>query len=125
TIDLPIGSSTKVPVQIEFTQHVPFEFFDLLVSGDENDDGDDSEVVVSTGLQTVPTPEAPLCFADIAPVGPPAGDGTVNVADLLQIINNWGPCPPPCLADIAPSGGDGQVNVADLLGVINAWGPCQ
>jgi hypothetical protein len=71
---------------------------------------------------TTIVPGVPVCIADIAP---PGGDGTVNVADVLLIINSWGPCAAPCPADIAPSEGDGEVNVADLLGVINAWGPCQ
>ena len=50
------------------------------------------------------------------------GSGAVNVDDLLQVINTWGPCPPPCPADSAPPGGNGSVNVDDLLAVINAWG---
>ena len=73
--------------------------------------------------------EVAACAADIAP---PAGDGTVNVDDLLAVINSWGPCPAPpapgsCPADIAPPGpphGNGVVNVDDLLAIINGWGPC-
>lgn len=60
----------------------------------------------------------PPCPADIN------DSGTVDVADLLTVITNWGPCPAPpiaCLSDIVV---DGQVNVADLLAVITAWGPC-
>lgn len=53
------------------------------------------------------------------------GDGAVNVADLLGVINAWGTCPvapAPCAADIAPTpNGDGTVNVLDLLMVINNW----
>ncbi len=65
------------------------------------------------------------CPADIAPQ--PSGNGVVNVADLLMVINNWGPCSPPpahCPADIAPPGGNGNVNVGDLLLIISSWGPC-
>lgn len=64
------------------------------------------------------------CLADIAPA---AGDGQVNVSDLLAVITSWGACPAPpatCDADIAPAGGDGQVNVSDLLAVITSWGAC-
>ena len=50
-------------------------------------------------------------------------DGVTNTADLLAVINAWGPCPATCLADVAPPGGDGVVNAADLLAVINNWGP--
>jgi sugar lactone lactonase YvrE len=62
-----------------------------------------------------------LCPADIS-----GGDSIVNVADLLAVINAWGPCihPNNCPPDIAPPGGDNVVNVADLLMVINSWGPC-
>jgi alpha-tubulin suppressor-like RCC1 family protein len=38
-------------------------------------------------------PDAPVpsaCPADVAPNG---GDGTINVMDLLQVINSWGMCP--------------------------------
>jgi len=69
------------------------------------------------------------CLADIAPLGSPPGDGTVNVDDLLAVINAWGPCANPnaCPADIAPAGppiGNDVVNVDDLLAVINGWGEC-
>ena len=61
------------------------------------------------------------CPADIAPL--PSGDGVVNSADLLMIINNWGFNLGP--ADIAPPpNGNGVVNAADLLMVINSWGAC-
>jgi len=52
-----------------------------------------------------------------------SGDGHVNSADLLAVINAWSPCPSPCPADISPPlSGDGVVNVGDLLMVINNWG---
>ena len=62
-------------------------------------------------------PAVNTCPADIAP---PTGDGLVNVADLLLVINSWGSCPG-CHADINH---DNIVNVADLLAVINTWGVC-
>ncbi len=69
---------------------------------------------------------APACFGDIAPPGPPQGDGTVGVADLLAVIAAWGACGDPnnCTADIVPPGGDDTVNVSDLLAILSAWGPC-
>jgi hypothetical protein len=30
------------------------------------------------------------CLADIAPPGPPTGNGVVNIDDLLAVINGWG-----------------------------------
>jgi len=48
------------------------------------------------------------------------GDAVVNVADLLDLISAWGPCPG-CPQDL---NGDGAVNVPDLLQMIAAWGPC-
>ncbi len=54
--------------------------------------------------------------------------GAVDVADLLTVISNWGPCPAcpaACSADIMPLGNtDSQVNVSDLLKVISSWGSC-
>ena len=76
---------------------------------------------------TPPTPGTspiapPVCPADVN------GDGAVNSADLLGVINTWGACPAPpapCAGDISPQpNGDGIVNVSDLLSVINNWGPC-
>jgi hypothetical protein len=57
------------------------------------------------------------CTGDIAPSG---GDGIVNTADLLLVINSWGPCSG-CPADVVV---DGMVNTADLLLIINNWGAC-
>jgi hypothetical protein len=58
--------------------------------------------------------------------GDVTGDGNVNVADLLTVINAWGACADPpatCPTDIAPPpSGDGTVGVPDLLMVINNWG---
>ena len=54
------------------------------------------------------------------------GDGTVNVNDLLVVINGWGTCPSSpalCPGDLAPYGcGNNTVNVNDLLVVIDDWG---
>lgn len=122
-LTVPPGGSTQVPVTVRFLEHVPFAFYDLVVAGDEDGDGDPSEIVVSKSMHSGPKP---YCPADIAPV--PGGNSLVNSGDLLAVINSWGPCPPPpanCPADIAPAGGDGQVNTADLLLVINSWGQCQ
>ncbi|MCI0364596.1 MAG: FG-GAP-like repeat-containing protein [Phycisphaerales bacterium] len=46
-------------------------------------------------------------------------DGSVNVADLLAVISDWGSCPAPCASDV---NNDATVNVADLLLVIGNWG---
>jgi hypothetical protein len=54
------------------------------------------------------------CPADID------GSGSVNIDDLLAVINSWGQSGVP--ADVNNSG---TVNIDDLLTVINAWGVCQ
>jgi hypothetical protein len=48
------------------------------------------------------------------------GDGLINADDLVEIILNWGPCPPeePCPAD---TNDDGVVDVEDLLNLILSW----
>lgn len=64
----------------------------------------------------------PACTADVSP---DPGDGQVNVDDMFEVINHWGPCSGQgCHADVAPAGGDGQINVDDLFIIINNWGPC-
>ena len=69
--------------------------------------------------------EAALANANLAYTGPCCeGDLTldmqVNVFDLLQLLEDWGPCPG-CNSDLT---GDDQVNVFDLLQLLNNWGPC-
>ena len=48
------------------------------------------------------------------------GDGSVNVTDLLMVIDQWGLTNSP--ADI---NADGIVDVTDLLMVVGNWGPCE
>ena len=57
------------------------------------------------------------CRADVAPV---AGNGVVDIDDLLAVINNWGATG----ANPADVNHDNVVNIDDLLAVIGAWGPC-
>lgn len=45
---------------------------------------------------------------------------TVNINDLLYVINSWGSCPG-CLQD---TNGSNTVDINDLLRVINEWGDC-
>lgn len=47
--------------------------------------------------------------------------GGVGVADLLDILTNWGPCLPPCIGDVD---GNSLVNVSDLLALLTNWGSC-
>ena len=49
--------------------------------------------------------------------------GDVGVSDFLDLLGNWGPCPPKgdCPADFD---GDGAVGVSDFLALLGNWGPC-
>ncbi len=62
------------------------------------------------------------CQPDIIP-GDVNGDLSVDVFDLLDLLDAWGdcpqPCPPNCPADISP---DCSVDVFDLLFLLNSWG---
>ncbi len=53
-------------------------------------------------------------------LGDTNGDNFVDVSDLLEVIDAWGPCVG-CDADINE---DSTVDVSDLLLVIDAWGAC-
>lgn len=55
------------------------------------------------------------CAADCAA----AGNGTVDIGDLLALLSEWGGAGQ---CDIA--GADGTVNIADLLTLLAAWGSC-
>lgn len=50
-------------------------------------------------------------------------DGTVDFADLLELLAAWGSCPAqgPCAADIDD---DDEVGFQDLLALLGAWGRC-
>jgi len=47
------------------------------------------------------------------------GDGTVDVTDLLEVVNMWGS--DDSNADVND---DGIVDVSDLLAIVSAWGDC-
>ncbi|MEE2908246.1 MAG: hypothetical protein VX527_10515 [Planctomycetota bacterium] len=51
------------------------------------------------------------------------GDGSVDVNDILAVIDAWGDCPPDddCPEDVDD---DGTVGVNDVLLVISEWGNC-
>jgi hypothetical protein len=55
------------------------------------------------------------CPADCAPAG---GDGIIDIADLLDLLAQWGG-PGPC-----DTNGDDTINIADLLDLLAAWGAC-
>jgi hypothetical protein len=59
------------------------------------------------------------CVPDGGCPGDITGDGSVGIADLLDVIDQWGQNGVP--ADV---NNDGTVNVLDLLIVIDSWGPC-
>jgi serine protease AprX len=65
-------------------------------------------------LAAVESVLAPPCGGDVN------GDGSIDVADILQLLNEWGPCAG-CQGDL---NGDGIVGVPDLLVVLDGWGPC-
>ena len=61
-------------------------------------------------------PDECQCVPDIV------ADGVVDFTDLLTLLNEYGPCPPPCRSDL---NGDGVVNFADILQLLSAWGACE
>ena len=57
----------------------------------------------------------------IACQGDVDGSGSVDVADLLEVIAGWGPCSGDCPADVTE---DGVVDVSDVLLILAAFGAC-
>ena len=124
TSSLPSGAATSTPCQT-FTDfddwaNIIYELISASPFGGPTPPVELTKTQIQALLQTMPAD----CSADIAPG---AGDGNVNVTDLLEVLAHWGPCQigQPCTADISPHVvADHVVNVNDLLAVINAWGPC-
>ncbi len=83
------------------------------------DTGNGTAPIVDMGAYEIP--DVPDCPADITDSvgGPP--DGTVNVFDLLELLDNWGTNGPG--ANIATPHND-VVDVFDLLDLLAAWGDC-
>ena len=71
---------------------------------------------MSTVIRDVPVNQV---FEVVRPCsGDVTGDGDVGLADLLEVIGNWG-------SDGSEGGdvnGDAAVDLADLLQVISNWG---
>jgi hypothetical protein len=67
------------------------------------------------------------CPADMSPS--PAGNGVVDIDDLVLVITSWGACDTPCpetdgcYGDIVNC--DCTVNIDDLVTVITSWGACR
>jgi len=64
-------------------------------------------------------------WIEVIPIGPEPvvdfnGDGTVDIKDLLRLIESWGQNDP--TIDIAPLFGDGVVDVLDLELLMSCWG---
>ena len=86
-------------------------FDDLLMITDSVTFRSSVDIIGST--QTVLNTYIQTCQGDIDE------DGTVDVADILIVIANWGASGGP--ADL---NNDGTVDVADILILIAAWGDC-
>jgi hypothetical protein len=84
-------------------------FVATAAANDMTDNKNDDQGLIFLGL-----PHA-LCMADVT------DDWTVNIDDLLAVINNWGQMG----SNAADVTGNGVVGIDDLLAVINAWGACK
>jgi len=84
---------------------------------DSNGIPDECDIAANPELDADGTGVLDACEA----VGDLNGDGTVDVVDLLALLEAWGPCPPdgPCPADLT---GNGVVDVVDILELLLHWG---
>jgi hypothetical protein len=101
-VEVPEDAEIGSFVDVDFTQsqvtNYSFQIFEI--------------TVVAGGIDVVP--EIDPCPADVA-----NGDGVVDLADLLMLLDAWGQTDSP--ADLNE---DGIVNIFDLLMLLDAWGPC-
>jgi len=113
------GNSLAIPASVVFDLVGAARTVDVASIPDTGVPNPRATVIDMGAREFVP----PSCPADISPVGPPVGNGLVNVDDLLAVINNWGDAG---LPGLTPGDVDfnGVVNVDDVLTVINAWGVC-
>lgn len=77
-------------------------------------------VGISGGITGTPS------YADLVTLEPycpdVTGNGQVGFADVLELLADWGACPPcTCPADVTANG---NVGFDDLLVVLAAWGSC-
>jgi hypothetical protein len=121
---IPAGA-VKAVVTLYY-QVMTREYAEFLRDANKGGPGNDGEIL--HGLyedaaigNLVPPVDMDVVEIDLSgPVGDVTGDGMVGFADLLQVLSNWGPCPPPdlCPADL---NGDGSIGFSDLLLVLSNW----
>jgi hypothetical protein len=131
---LPIGSSI-IEVHVEDTSNDPIDqAYVCLWKGEEiyereyTDSGGDvsfdltpqttGDLLITVTKHNYLPYEGSAVVEESIP-GDVNGDGKVNIDDLFEILNNWGPCDPGCAADLND---DGIVNIDDLFIVLNNWG---
>jgi hypothetical protein len=122
--DSPAGGGTITFTDIQHEEGALLNPF-LARAADLNGDGFDDLLMITDSVtfrssvdivgstQTVLNTYIQTCQGDIDE------DGTVDVADILIVIANWGASGGP--ADL---NNDGTVDVADILILIAAWGEC-
>ncbi len=99
---------------LNLTEALPL---DLAIYGES---GDNIRVVGSAvdlgafELQTVPD-EGPQCESDTN------NDTFVNVFDLIELLEAWGPCTASCAGD---TDANNAIDVFDLIALLDAWGAC-
>lgn len=71
-----------------------------------------------------------MCPGDVAVGSKFGSDGVIDVADVMELLSNWGqcvqPCAPFCAGDISSPHGlpDCDVDVFDLFELLAGWGSC-
>jgi hypothetical protein len=121
------SGSAIVPIGGSYTLGAPYFHHHPLWNITSGVYGESYEIQIKfhdgTGTYTDSEPVT-ILFAPACP-GDVNLSATVDVDDLLGVINGWGECPDFCQDD-CPADFDEtcEVDVDDLLTVINGWGDC-
>ena len=107
-----------------YTHNIPGANFGFDANGMGDVDGDGSFDYLVTAASDLSSRGVSYVITGNAPaplLGDVDGDCDVDFADILKLLNEWGPCAPAPAGCRADFNGDGVVDFADLLIILANW----